>query len=221
MGELILVNFKGYQEAIGSKASELAGIASEVSTQTGVRIIVSPATADISRAADKVETFAQHVDPEEPGSKTGSNLAETAKAAGAKGSLLNHSEKRIPEEDIKKSINILKNLNMTSILCTQSPEESKSYAKYNPDYIAIEPPELIGSGVSVSTSKPEVVTDSVELVEEANSDVKVLCGAGISNGEDVKKALELGAEGVLLASAFVKAEKPKKVLKDMAGGFNG
>ncbi len=218
---MIVLNFKGYSQALGQKAIELAKTASEVSDEIGVRIIVSPQTADIAKTSEEIETFAQHTDPVKPGSKTGSLLAEASKEAGAKGSLLNHSEKRIQKEDIKKSIEILKELNMISIVCTQTPEESEEYAKLNPDYIAVEPPELIGSGVSVSTSKPEIITNSVEKVRNANSDVKVLCGAGISNGSDIKKALELGAEGVLLASAFVKAENPKKVLKDMAGGFSG
>ncbi|MFO7872848.1 MAG: triose-phosphate isomerase [Candidatus Undinarchaeales archaeon] len=218
---MLVLNFKGYSEALGQKAFELAKTASEVSDETGVRIIVSPAAADLLRVSDKIETFAQHTDPVKPGSRTGSLLAKASKEAGATGSLLNHSERRIQKEDIKKSINILKELNMTSIVCTQTPEESEEYAKLNPDYIAVEPPELIGSGVSVSTSKPEIITDSVKKVKNANSDVKVLCGAGISNGSDIKKALELGAEGVLLASAFVKADNPKQILKDMAGGFSG
>lgn len=218
---MIVLNFKGYSEALGQKASELAKTASEVSNETGVRIIVSPAAADLLRVSDKIETFVQHTDPVKPGSRTGSLLAKASKEAGATGSLLNHSERRIQKEDIKKSINILKELNMTSIVCTQTPEESEEYAKLNPDYIAVEPPELIGSGVSVSTSKPEIITDSVKKVKNANSGVKVLCGAGISNGSDIKKALELGAEGVLLASAFVKADNPKQILTDMAGGFSG
>lgn len=218
---MILLNLKGYSEALGKQALELAGIASEVSKETGVRIIISPATADILRISDKIETFAQHTDPETPGSRTGSILAEASKKAGAKGSLLNHSEKRMKKEDIENSIKILRDLDMISVVCTQSAEESAEYAKLNPDYIAVEPPELIGSGVSVSASKPEVITSTVEMVKEANPGVKVLCGAGISTGSDIRKAVELGAEGVLLASAFVKAENPKQILKEMAGGFNG
>ena len=93
--------------------------------------------------------------------------------------------------------------------------ESALLAKYEPAYIAVEPPELIGRGVSVSTAKPEMVSGAVEAVAKVNA-TPVLCGAGVSNGKDVRKAVELGAAGVLLASAFVKSADPKKLLTEMA-----
>ncbi|RLG06224.1 MAG: triose-phosphate isomerase, partial [Thaumarchaeota archaeon] len=85
-----------------------------------------------------------------------------------------------------------------------------------PEILAIEPPELIGTGIPVSKAKPEVVTGAVEAVKRINPRVHVLCGAGISTGDDVAKAIELGTEGVLLASAYVKAKDPKKLLSGMA-----
>jgi triosephosphate isomerase len=45
--------------------------------------------------------------------------------------------------------------------------------------------------------------------------VRVLAGAGISTGDCVKKAIELGADGVLLASGVVKAKNPEEVLFDL------
>ena len=84
---------------------------------------------------------------------------------------------------------------------------------FKPDYVAIEPPELIGSGIPVSKADPGIVRNSVAAVTDPN--VKVLCGAGISKGEDVKAALELGTVGVLLASGVVKAKDPKAALRDL------
>jgi len=54
------------------------------------------------------------------------------------------------------------------------------------------------------------------VVRKVNPDVVVLCGAGISSGDDVEAALKLGTKGVLLASGVVKAKEPKKVLLEMA-----
>ena len=120
---------------------------------------------------------------------------------------------RIPNfEDVKK-------LDMTSIVCTKSPSESAMVAKFGPDYIAVEPPELIGSGRSVTKAKPQVITKTIEQVLKIDK-IPVLCGAGIVNGEDVKKALELGAEGILIASAVMKAQNPKNVLMDLCTGFD-
>ena len=88
-------------------------------------------------------------------------------------------------------------------------------ATFNPDYIAIEPPELIGTGIPVSQAQPEVVEDTVSEVKAINSDIKVLCGAGITTGDDMKAAMDLGADGVLLASGIIKAESPKDALLDL------
>jgi len=140
---------------------------------------------------------------------------EAIKEAGCKGSLVNHSEHRVPEEQIAKTSARLKEAGLESMLCTKDADESARLAKYEPTYIAVEPPELIGSGISVSTAKPEVVKGAVAAVAKVNK-TPVLCGAGVSNASDVKKAVELGAKGVLLASAYVKAKDPKQLLLEMA-----
>jgi|TARA_Y100000034_G_scaffold128501_1_gene183170 triosephosphate isomerase len=216
---LVILNFKAYEEATGSKAEELSKICKETAEATGARIIVAPQTADILRTSPLIETIAQSASSIKPGSGTGSNLVESLKQAGAVGSILNHSEHRIPHMQISETVLRLKEAGMISVVCAQDDEEAKALAEFAPDYIAVEPPELIGSGVSVSQSKPEVVTKTVENIKQVNPDVKVLCGAGISNGSDVKKALELGVDGVLLASAFTKAADPRAVLLDICGGL--
>jgi len=216
---LVILNFKAYTEASGEKAEYLAGICKETTEATGARIIIAPQTVDVLRTAPLVETFAQHASMITPGSGTGSNLVEALKEAGAAGSLLNHSERRIPHMQISDTINRLRESGMISVVCAQDDEEAKALALLSPDYIAIEPPELIGSGVSVSKTQPEIVTKTVANIKQVNPEVKVLCGAGISNGSDVKKAIELGVDGVLLASAFTKAADPRAVLLDICGGL--
>jgi triosephosphate isomerase len=216
---LILLNLKAYEQGIGEKAETLASIAGELAKSSGVRIVISPQATDIAAVSKIVETFAQHVDSAPLGAQTGSILPESAKAAGATGSLLNHSERQISDDDIKTGVARLKALEMESMVCASTPELAAKYAEYGPTYIAIEPPELIGSGVSVSTANPDIVTESIEKVKAVNPSVKVVCGAGISSGEDLRKAIELGSEGALAASAFVKADDPKAVLEDLVGGL--
>jgi triosephosphate isomerase len=89
-------------------------------------------------------------------------------------------------------------------------------ASLKPDVIAVEPPELIGTGVSVSKAKPDVVAGTVKLVRGVNKKVTVLCGAGISRGEDVTAALKLGTQGVLVASGIVKAKDPYTIMREFA-----
>jgi hypothetical protein len=95
-------------------------------------------------------------------------------------------------------------------------------AALGPDYVAIEPPELIGSGVSVCRADPGIIRRSVEAARKVAPGVKVLCGAGIQTGECVRIALELGTNGVLLASSVVKAEvlSERKVCFTFDGGEN-
>jgi triosephosphate isomerase len=85
-----------------------------------------------------------------------------------------------------------------------------------PTITSVEPPELIGTGISVSKAKPEIVTDTVKLVHKVDPQMTILCGAGISQAEDVSIALKLGTNGVLVASGIVKAKDPYSVLRAFA-----
>ncbi len=221
MSNAIILNFKTYEEATGDNALKLAKICDEVAGKTGANIIVVPQVSDIYRISNaiKIPVYAQHIDNIKYGSNTGHVLAESVKSSGAKGSLINHSENRLKLADIEVNVRKLKELKMTSIICTNNVNTTKSVAVLNPDFVAIEPPELIGSGISVSQAQPEIISGSVDVVRKINPEVKVLCGAGITTGEDVKKAIELGTCGVLLASGVIKAKDPRAVLMDLINGL--
>jgi triosephosphate isomerase len=215
---MIIVNFKTYLEATGQKAVELAKQAEKASKETGVYIAVAPQSTDLKAVADAVEipVYAQHIDPIKPGSNTGHILAEAVKQAGAVGTLINHSERQITLANIDAVIKLAKEHDLISCLCTNNPTTSASAAYLCPDIISIEPPELIGTGVAVSKAQPEAVTNTIKLVRKVNNDAVILCGAGISHGEDVAVALKLGAHGVLVASGIVKAKNPYAVLREFA-----
>jgi len=215
---LIIVNFKTYLEATGKKAVELAKKAEKVSIETKVSIGVAPQFTDIASVAKAViiPVFAQHTDPIQPGSYTGHVLAESVKEAGAVGTLINHSERQLKLADIDGIIKVTGENRLVSVVCANNPSISVAVAALKPDILAIEPPELIGTGIPVSKAKPEVVTDTVRLVRGVNPKVTVLCGAGITRGEDVAAALRLGTQGVLVASGVVKAKDPYSVLREFA-----
>ena len=213
---IIIVNFKTYLEATGRKAVELAKQAEKVSKETGASIAAAPQFADITRVAEAVEipVFAQHIDPIKPGSCTGHVLVDSIKEAGAVGTLINHSEKQLKLVDIDTAIRLAREKNLISCVCANNPSVSAAAAALKPDIVSIEPPELIGTGVAVSKAQPEVVTNTVKLVREVNAEVTILCGAGISHGEDVAVALRLGTQGVLVASGIVKAKDPYSILRE-------
>lgn len=214
---LIVVNFKTYLEGTGQEAVNIAVACAEVAKDSGVTIAVAPQHCDIYRVASQVDVpvYTQHLDGMAPGSQTGHVLARCVKDAGAVGTLINHSEHRLSLADIEASVSAARAEGLTSIVCTNNIPTTAAAAALSPDYVAVEPPELIGSGIPVSKADPQVVEGAVSAVLNVNPDVQVLCGAGISKGEDVKAALELGTEGVLLASGVVKAENPKAALEDL------
>jgi len=215
---LVLVNFKTYGEGTGKKALELAKSCEKVSSEAGVCVGVAPQFADIAPIADAVSipVFSQHVDPVSAGSFTGHVLAECVKEAGAVGTLINHSERRLKLADIDAIVTRARENTLISVVCSNNALVSAAAATLKPDMIAVEPPELIGTGIPVSKAKPEVVSGTVELVRRLNRDVVILCGAGITRGDDVAAALTLGTEGVLVASGIVKAKDPYTVLLEFA-----
>jgi len=194
----ILINLKTYRESIGQHAHRIASVAQAVSADSGISIGIAPSYLDIHPISRHFEipVFAQHVDGIEPGAHTGTITAEALKQAGAKGSLVNHSERRLTLVDIDAAVSALR-------------------AAHMPDYVAVEPPELIGSGVSVAKANPDIIRKTVEAVRLVNPKVMVLTGAGIQTGECVRTAIDLGTDGVLLASGVVKAKDPEAVLRDL------
>jgi triosephosphate isomerase len=215
---LILVNLKTYKESMGDKAVALAKMAEEVSSEVGICIALAPQFTDLQRVASSTEVpvFAQHIDAVIPGRGTGAILAEAVVEAGAIGTLLNHSERQLKLADLEGSLGRAKEVGLKVCVCSNNQAVSGAAAALEPNFIAVEPPELIGTGIPVSQTQPEVVTATVNTIKSINEKVIPLCGAGISTGDDVKAALKLGTQGVLLASGVTKAKDPKKVLLNMA-----
>ncbi|ABN70001.1 triosephosphate isomerase [Staphylothermus marinus F1] len=219
---IVAVNYKAYYPySFGEHALRIARDAVKVWKETGVDIILAPPYTELYRVLKEVEgtdikVFAQHADPVEPGAKTGYIPLEALKELGVHGVILNHSEHRLKLADINWLIKKAKKLGLQTLVCADVPETGAAVAVLEPDMVAVEPPELIGTGIPVSKAKPEVITRSVELIRKVNKDIVILTGAGISRGEDVYAAVKLGTLGVLVASAIVKSDNPYQVMKDMA-----
>jgi len=218
---VIVLNVKTYDQAIGNEAINIAKLMESVGEETGVSMAIAVQASDIYRVKNEVSipVWAEHIDPITPGSHTGWTLPEAVKDAGAVGTLINHSEHRLTLAEIDACLTRANETGLDTIVCTNNVATSKAAAALQPQFVAVEPPELIGGDISVTTADPDIVSGSVEAVKSINENVKVLCGAGVKNGKDVSKALELGSEGVLLASGIVKASNKKAVIQDLANGI--
>lgn len=213
----ILINLKTYLEASGQRAHSIAGAAQQVAEESGVEIGIAPSYMNIHPLSMhySLPVYSQHVDAAMPGANTGAVTVEAIREAGATGSLVNHSERRLTLADIEAVVSRLREADLVSVVCTNNVATSAAAAALGPDFVAIEPPELIGGNVSVSSANPGIITGTVEAVRKVNPSVRILTGAGIHSGECVKTAIDLGTDGVLLASGVVKAKAPIAVLRDL------
>jgi triosephosphate isomerase (TIM) len=212
---IIIINFKTYEEATGERALRLARVCRSVAMKYGKRIIISPQFTDLYRivkeASPYTPVFAQHID-DGIGKFTGSISPLAVKEVGAVGTLLNHSERPLKVEEIGKRVAAAKAHGLMTLVFADSIRQSVKIEAFAPDMIAYEPPELVGTGISVSTARPSQITDFVKKVKPT---VRRLVGAGITNGGDVRKAIELGADGWGVSSAFTKAKDPERILNEL------
>lgn len=220
----IIINAKVYPQVTGfHRCHGLAAACEEAAEETGTIIGLAPPQLELSHLATlelpNVQLFAQHTDPHVPGSGTGKVTAEAVQAAGAVGSLLNHAEYKVPHTQVKETVDRLHGLGLETLVCADGDGEVQALTPLHPTYIAVEPPELIGGDISVTTADPSVVERNAAAILDLSPETLPLCGAGVKTGADVAKAIELGAHGVLLASGVVKHEKPLMALRDLCSGL--
>ena len=220
MKQPLIINFKNYEEVSADRAINLTESARQVAEKLKIEIVVAPPQPALALIAKKIQipVICQHVDNEKMGPSTGFVVPEIAKSYGAIGSLINHSEHRIEMSSIASLVERMRKLGMVSIVCAQEPNEVVEISILQPDFIAIEPPELIGSGRAVSKENPAIITKSIQ---GAGSRSSIICGAGITDKDDVAKAMELGSRGILVASGIVKANSWEKKIAELASGMKG
>lgn len=217
---MLILNFKAYSEASGKNAIKLARFCKAAENQQ-VSIWVAPSFIDLKAVSKMgVKTLAQHIDPVASGKHTGAITAAAVKESGALGTFINHSEKKLSLAEIKVCVEQAKKNKLLSFCFADSIPKMVQIARFAPDFLAFEVPELIATGHSVSTVEPRATQQAVRAVKKINPRLPVLCGAGVMNGNDARAALQLGTEGVVLSSGFVLAQKPQSVLADLVSGFS-
>jgi triosephosphate isomerase len=214
---MFIINCKNYDEISGGKIIKLAKISQRISKKYKIPIAIAPPHHLIPLIVNfNVIILAQHLDDKKVGGTTGYMIPEIVKKSKINGSLINHSEHRISEKEIKNLVKRLKRLRLKTVLCVKNVNELKKYLKLNPTFIAIEPPELIGTGKAISTERPQLITNAVDTVKSVKNSTKLLCGAGIVSGNDVARAKELGSKGILVASGIVKAKNWEKIIDEFS-----
>ena len=224
--KILIINYKAYEEAF-TKGIDIAKYSGELSKSSGVSIIVSPPFTILKETVKSAKTIAQGVSKLDPGAFTYHVTWFELKQAAVAGTLLNHSENRYSDpktgeldySSLKMAVEKCANSGLETYVCVQNLEEAKEVLKMKPTGIAYEPPELIGGNISVSNSKPEIVKEFCSLVK-SNSNSLALIGAGIKGREDAEKSVELGSDGLLVASGIMKSDDFKSVINDLVNGLN-
>lgn len=199
----------------GDDILELAKAADAAAEKYDVDIIFTTPVVDIRRvreATKHIHVFAPHMDAIVPGRGLADILPESLVAAGADGVMLNHCEKPLSFDVLKKTIERANEVGLTTIVCADSLAEASRIAALNPDIIVAEPSELIGTGVSVGKEYVEAATKSVK---DVNSNILVLTAAGIANGDDVYNTIIAGADATGSSSGVAKAKDRAAMVDEM------
>ena len=216
---MIFVNFKTYSQGSGKRAIQLAKVCQEVAEKRKISVVPLVQAFDIFRISQevKIPLWLQHLDWHPQGQYTGWLNLGTALDSGAQGTILNHSEHKLPFGTIGRTIKRIKKTNpqFQILVCCRSLGQAERLVKLKPDFLAYEPPELIGGEISVSQYNPTAIAHFVEICGETPA----IIGAGIKNKNDVKIGVKLGAKGILVSSHVVLAENPKEVLENLVEGF--
>ncbi len=222
---MIILNLKNYVESTGANlapiikdleaaALALPGLANIVS--------ISPAMYDLHQAlatSSQIKVMAPHVDAKNVGSTTGWAPAESIRTIGIEYSLLNHSEHRFADwTELESTIKFAQEKGLKLVVCCENLAEAEKLLALQPYAIAFEDKDLIGTGNSITTGRPDDVKAFIAMVKGKS---KAIIGAGVSSGDDIKVGLEFGAEGFILASAFVKATDKKAKAIELASPFLG
>ncbi len=207
MNSVVVVNFKTYRR--GEGVLKLAKVIEKVDD----KVIVGVQACDVWMVGGRtrLKVFCQHVDWQKPGRGTGFVLPEAVKADGADGVFLNHSEHKLSWRILKRTVKRCREVGLKILIFASGLKEAKRVRRLKPDYLVVEPPELVGGKVSVS-SKPGYV---LNLKKKLGCDF--LVGAGVHSREDVVSAIKDGAIGVAVSSGVVKDRSPGKKLRELIG----
>jgi triosephosphate isomerase len=201
----------------GKEVLRLARHADRMSAKYRLQIIFTPQYVDIpllARSTKHLLVFAQHMDSLPVGRGIGSVLPEAVRAAGAAGVLLNHTEKKLPLEELERTIRRADQVGLASMACADDLEQAAVIAGMHPNIIIAESPDLIGVGQRVADDR-RVIAAINAAVWAIDPDIRVLHGAGISCGQDVYDIISAGAQAAGSTSGILKADDPFAMLEEM------
>jgi len=208
------VNPKSY--LYGDESLELAKAADAIATETGLSMFFTCPFADIRYIKENTSHLlitAQHMEPLVPGRGMGHVLPESLKAAGAGAVFLNHAENPLTLSNLYRNICRARELEMLSIVCADSADESAAVAELGPDIILSEPTALIGTGQAADN---RYIHETIRRIHAVNDRIQVIIASGITTADDVYNVIHEGGDGSCATSGILGAPDRALRIEEMA-----
>ena len=142
----------------------------EVDATTDATMVAVVSAFDLS-AVKQLRSSSRSLDPTSGSNRLGFNTGwlhpETAMGYGATGLIINHAEHKVEMGHVESLLAQLPD-DFPVCACATDIDEARALAALSPTFIAVEPPELIGGDISVTTADPGIVSGTAEVVKAAN-----------------------------------------------------
>ena len=207
------VGIKNY--LFGERVLELAKAADAAAEKYDVDVLMITPYTEIARVAQQTRRLiilAPYMDVLHPGRGMADVLPEAIQAAGAKGVVLNHCERPMTLNAIYRTLRRADELGLLTFACADSIAEAKAIAQLHPDLLNPEPSDWIGGTQGVDLG---FAAASAKAIKEIDPSILVEQAAGVVNGEQVRKLVLAGAEGIGVSSGICTAANPEATLADM------
>ena len=199
----------------GDAVLEYAKAADAAAMEYDVDVLFVAPYTEIRRVrenTDRLIVLAPHMDAIKPGRGIADVLPEALKAAGAQGVVLNHSEKPVTLNILRKTIDRANELDLLTFVCADTVAEAQAIAQLHPDILNPEPTELIGSG---TVSDMGYVKEVIRAVKSIDPSILVEQAAGITTAQQVYDFIMAGSEAAGSASGILKSANPHALLNEM------
>ena len=199
----------------GDAVLEYARAADAASKEHDVDVLFVAPYTELRRVrenTDRLIVLAPYMDALQPGRGIADVLPEALKAAGAQGVVLNHSERPMTLNAIRKTIDRANELDLLTFICADSIVEAQALALFHPDILNPEPTELIGSG---NVSDMGYVREVIRAVKSIDRSILVEQAAGITTSQQVYDFIMVGSEAVGSASGILTSANPYALLNEM------
>lgn len=208
----LIVNTKAY--VTGAATLALALIADELAGRFGIATLFTAQHVDlrlVAEATHHLTVTAQHMDALRPGRGMGFILPESLVEAGVGAVVVNHAEHPVSLVQLDATLARAREVGLMTVVCADSDAECRAVAALHPDIMICEPAAQIGTKTMDAGDYAERTT---ALVKRIDPRILVIQGAGVASGADLRRVLELGADGSGGTTCIVGADDPRAILTE-------